>query len=126
MSKTAKFGPKNTRNFRSYIIFLKELVKSLSPVLEFIFVMISNYLVKTFFFWGVLSKKHSCNFLKCTCKKATYAIVTTLNTTYTVGSSILWVHTFVYHIFIHFNNFSSILTNFIQFHSFFIQFSSTI
>jgi hypothetical protein len=40
---------------------------------------------------------------------------TTLNTAYTVGSSILWVCTFVYHIFIHFNNFSSKLTNFIDF-----------
>jgi hypothetical protein len=29
----------------------------------------------------------------------------TLNTAYTVGSSILWVHTFIYHIFIHFNSF---------------------
>jgi hypothetical protein len=29
----------------------------------------------------------------------------TLNTTYIVDSSILWVHTFVYHIFIHFNSF---------------------
>jgi hypothetical protein len=39
----------------------------------------------------------------------------TLNTSYTVGSSILWVYTFVYHIFIHFNNFSSTFTNFIHF-----------
>jgi hypothetical protein len=32
-------------------------------------------------------------------------LYTTLNTAYTVGSSILWVHTFVYHIFILFNYF---------------------
>jgi hypothetical protein len=42
-------------------------------------------------------------------------ISTTLNIAYTVSSSVLWVHTFVYHIFIHFNIFSSILTNFIHF-----------
>jgi hypothetical protein len=40
---------------------------------------------------------------------------TTLNTMYTVGSSVLWVHTFLCPIFIHFNSFSSILTNFIHF-----------
>jgi hypothetical protein len=40
-------------------------------------------------------------------------VQSTLNVAYTVGSSILWVHTFVYYIFIHFNIFSSILTNFI-------------
>jgi hypothetical protein len=39
----------------------------------------------------------------------------TLNTAYTVGSSAQWVHTFVYHIFIHFRNFSSILAIFIHF-----------
>jgi hypothetical protein len=44
-------------------------------------------------------------------ENATVSTVSTiLNTTYIVNSSILWVHTFIYHIFIHFNNFSSILT----------------
>jgi hypothetical protein len=47
---------------------------------------------------------------------------TTQNTTYTMGSSILWVHTFVYHI-------STILTIFIhvdEFYPFFIHCSSNL
>ena len=51
---------------------------------------------------------------------------TTLNTSYTMGSSILWIHTFVYHILIYFKSFHPYWQILSIFHSLFIQFTYTI